>query len=342
MDTNNSQSQSQTKSKPNAAIIYLTQNTDVRKTHLKTSLYFLFKNFNAKYNYPVLILHQGDFDFKSQQEIITGVRASCRSLVTFVEIDKEDFDVPVFIDIKKVKNIVDLKPVPYWRNVNYRMMCRWWLVHMPKYVKGYDYVMRMDDDSIIEEPIKKDLFDWFDEKKLVYASNMLHVDCGICCYGMQDFFTSLFPERKEFIDQMFVFGEGNSMYMHDFRSVVTIATTPNLPTIEEKMKLSMPIMYYNNFHITKPSFWLRDDVKKTIDAVDKNGSIFYYRWGDAPLQSIIVALHAKESEITRCKFAYSKRMQREAFLGDDGLWYAYMPDTYDKTSCITETMQINK
>jgi len=324
----------------NAAILYLTQNNDVRKTHLKTSLYFLFKNFNSKYRYPVLILHEGDFDNKSQQEIITSVRSSCRSLVTFVQLDKDDFVVPDFINKEKVQNIIDLKPVPYWRNLNYRLMCRWWVVHMPKYARGYDYVMRMDDDSIIEEPIKRDLFEWMDEKKLVYASNLIHVDCGMCCYGMMDFFKSIFPERSDFVEKLFVQGETSTHNIHDFRSVITIATAPNVPKIEEKMKLPMPIMYYNNFHITKSSFWLREDVQKTIDAIDKNGSIFYYRWGDAPLQSIIVALHAKENEISRCQFKYSKRLQREAFLGDDGVWYQFMPDTYDKSSCITEDANI--
>ena len=329
------------KSKINAAILYLTQNTDVRKTYLKTSLYFLFKNFNDKYRYPVIILHEGDFDSKSQQEIITSVRTSCRSLVTFVELDKGDFEVPDFIDKEKVKNVVDIKPVPYWRNMNYRLMCRWWIVHMPKYAKGYDYVMRLDDDSIIEEPIKKDLFEWFDNKSLVYASNMIHIDCGFCCYGMLDFFKSLFPDRKEMVERMFVPGEVNTQSIHEFRCVMSIASSDNLPVLGEKLNTPMPIIYYNNFHITKTSFWLRDDVQKTIDAIDKNGSIFYYRWGDAPLQSIIVALHAKENEISRCQFMYSKRMQREAFLGDDGHWYSFMPDTYDKTSCITQEAKIN-
>ena len=54
------------KMKQNAAIFYLTQNTPVRKTYLKTSLYFMFKNFNAEHKYPVIILHEGDFDAKSQ------------------------------------------------------------------------------------------------------------------------------------------------------------------------------------------------------------------------------------------------------------------------------------
>ena len=42
----------------NAAILILTQNTIERKVYLKTSLYFLFKNFNHIYKYPIIILLQ--------------------------------------------------------------------------------------------------------------------------------------------------------------------------------------------------------------------------------------------------------------------------------------------
>jgi len=45
-----------------AAIYILTQNKLERKIYLKTCLYFLFKNFNAKFKYPVIILHEGDYD----------------------------------------------------------------------------------------------------------------------------------------------------------------------------------------------------------------------------------------------------------------------------------------
>ena len=61
-----------------AAICYLTQNNDIRKTYLKTSLYFLFKYFNEKFRYPVIIFHEGDYDNEAQQDIINSIRASCR------------------------------------------------------------------------------------------------------------------------------------------------------------------------------------------------------------------------------------------------------------------------
>jgi hypothetical protein len=108
------------------------------------------------------------------------------------------------------------------------------------------------------------------------------------------------------------------------------------PEVGEHIELQMPIIFYNNFFITKSSFWQRDDVKAAIDAIDKNGSIYYFRWGDAPLHTLLVQLLAKPEEISRSVFKYSKRMQRESFLGDDKIYRDYMPHTYDKSSCMTE------
>ena len=179
-------------------IFILTQNTIERKVYLKTTLYFLFRNFNAKYKYPIIILHDGDYDNYSQQEIINSIREEGRNLVSFKQIDKEDFELPDNIDEELLDNCIKLAPVPYWRNKNYRKMCNFWVNHFFKYVQGYSYVMRLDDDSIIEETINNDLFKVMDEKKLIYISNIIHVDCGFCCYGMKETFDKIFPEKKRY------------------------------------------------------------------------------------------------------------------------------------------------
>lgn len=327
-------------SRVNAAIFYLTQNTDVRRTHLKTSLYFLFRHGNSKYKYPVVILHEGDYDTKAQRDVLMSVRSSCRSLVSFRALDKGDFEIPSHIDRDKMERSIATKATPYWRNDKYRMMCRWWIVHFPRYAAGYDYVMRLDDDSIIEEPIP-DLFEWCAKKDLVYASNMLHVDCGICCYGMKDFFEKRYPQKKAELQEAFVAQDVpmRSVEFHPFRMLLSVTQDP-LPVINDTMKLHMPIMWYNNFFITRPAFWLQPEVQKAIDDIDKNGSIFYFRWGDAPLQTLLVAMHADPSQFSRAVFRYSKRMQREAFLGDDGEYHSYMPGSYDHSSCIIEDKKI--
>jgi alpha 1,2-mannosyltransferase len=326
--------------KQNAAIFYLTQNTDVRRTYLKTSLYFLFRHLNADHKYQVIILHEGDYDSKSQEEIIMSIRDSCRGCVTFRALDPDDFKIPSHIDTHKMTNCIDLKVVPYWRNEKYRMMCRWWLIHFPKYTKGYEYVMRLDDDSIIEEPIP-DIFSWMNEKKLVYASNFVHTDCGICCYGMKEFFNKMCPTQKEHIDKLFIPQEvpTKSFQLFKFRSLLSITQSPEIQ-LNDKIMLQMPIMYYNNFFMTRTDFWEKPEVKKIINEIDMNGSIFYFRWGDAPLQTLIVKLFAKENEVSRSIFKYSKRMQREAFQGNDGKFQSYIPATYDESSCMSGQIKI--
>ena len=95
----------------------------------------------------------------------------------------------------------------------------------------------------------------------------------------------------------------------------------------------MPLMYYNNFFITNTNFWKRDDVLKIIDEIDKSGNIFYYRYGDAPLQTLIVSLLEPE-KITRTVFKYSKKLQRECFIDLNNNIHSYMPDNYNHSSCI--------
>lgn len=324
-----------------AAICYLTQNTEARRVYLKTSLYFLFKHFNAKYRYPVIIFHEGDYDACAQDEIISGIRSSCRDLVSFQALDKEDFQLPPHIDAEKLRRILEVKPAPtpYWRNEKYRMMCRFWLMGWRKYASGFEYIMRLDDDSIIEEPIKQDLFLWMKETGLNYASNLLHTDCGLCNYGMKEFFVRNFPEKKEILEKMFLSQEipMRSVTMHPFRTVLSLTQSP-LPELKDKETVWMPLVFFNNFNMTRTAFWNTPEMNEIFRKIDENGSIFYFRWGDAPLQTILATIFSKPEQISKASFAYSKRLQREAFKGDDGngMFYSYFPDTYDKSSCITE------
>lgn len=318
------------------AIFILTQNTEVRKVYLKTSLYFLFKYFNKDYKHPVIIFHEGDFDNNTQTDIINGVREECRSYVSFRTLDPDDFKVPGHIDKEKLERCVAAAPTPYWRNIPYRNMCRWWLVHMPKYAAGYDYVMRLDDDAFIEEPLP-DLFDWANKKGLVYASNFIHSDCGMCNYGMMEFFQSLFPDKRSLVESMFTPQNmpSRSAHAHPFRSLLSITQDP-LPEIGEHIQLQQPTIFYNNFFITKSSFWQREDVQAAIKAIDENGSIYYFRWGDAPLHTLLVKLLAKPEEVKQSVFKYSKRMQRESFPDNCGNFHSYMPGNYNQSSCMTE------
>lgn len=328
----------------NCGIFILTQNTVERKIYLKTTLYFLFKNFNKKYNYPVIILHEGDYDSIAQEEIIKSIRENHRYLVSFKEIKKEHFTVPQHIDIDKVKKSVELQPVPYWRNLKYRLMCYFWVRHFFKYTEDFDYVMRLDDDSIIEEPLAEDLFKMMHAKDLVYLSNIVHIDCGLCNFGMKELFEDLLKDKplsKErlksgvFVQAKLKQGDVNDKHFQKFKQVYALVNNVEQSEVPTEFITNMPLMYYNNFFVTGTAFWKRSDVQQIIDGIDKHGGIFYYRYGDAPIHTLITSLLEPE-KVSRAVFKYSKRLQREAFIDNENNIHSYMPKSYDKSSCITD------
>lgn len=319
-----------------AAIFILTQNNIERKVYLKTTLYFLFKNFNSIYKYPVIIFHEGDYDDKSQKEIIYGIREECRHLISFKELDKTDFTIPDHIDKDKMKKSIESAPVPYWRNDKYRSMCRWWSINVWKYTEGYEYIMRIDDDSIIEEKITEDLFDLVKAKEYVFISNFVHVDCGVCCYGFKDLLLSLYPAKTEQINSSFInseIEEGNE-HFEKIKKLYEIVEEKQYD--KNKFTLPMPVMFYNNFFVTEVSFWKRNDVRTLLDIIDKKGLIHYYRLGDAPIMTLVSQLIGGTNKVSRIVFKYSKRLQREIFIDDKGNMNSFMPKKYSQSSCITD------
>lgn len=318
-----------------SAIIILTQNTPERKIYLKTSLYFLFKNFNATYKYPIIILHDGDYDSISIDEINTSIRKDYRYLIEYKKIDACDFEIPKYIDEDKMNRCIKSAPVPYWRNKNYRLMCNFWINNFIKYCSDYDYIMRIDDDSIIEEPISTDIFKIIEDKNLNYMSNIIHVDCSICNYGMKDFFEKILPEKIDKIKDLFLDHqlESSSPHFDKFKNLYMALNSKEY--VGNSVNMAMPLMYYNNFSVIRMSVWKSPEIKNIINKINETGYIFYCRWGDGPLQTIIMTLYDKD-KLSKLEFKYSKRLQRESFKDDNGTYHSYMPSNYTDSSCVSK------
>ena len=56
-------------------------------------------------------------------------------------------------------------------------------------------------------------------------------------------------------------------------------------------------MFYNNFELSKVSFWYSEAYQTYVDYIDKAGGIYYNRWGDAPIKSIGLSLFMPEKKI---------------------------------------------
>lgn len=317
-----------------ACIFILTQNTIERKVYLKSTLYFLFKNYNSIYKHPVVILHEGDYDEKSKEEILLGIRQNYRNFVSFKELDKNDFQIPEHIDKTKLELAVNSNPVPYWRTIKYRLMCYFWIKNFIKYCDKYDYCMRLDDDAFIEEPIKNDFFEIMEKSNSNYISNILHIDCGICNYGMKELFNEIDSEANIKLKDFFIDNKlpNGNIHFENFKKVYKIVEGKNYD--KDYFDTPMPVMYYNNFFVMRTSFWKSIEIQNAIEKIDKNGGIFYYRYGDAPIQSLLMVLYCPD-KISRCIFKYSKKLQRECFIDSNKNFHSYMPTEYTHSSCIS-------
>ena len=230
---------------------------------------------------------------------------------------------------------IDAKPVPYWRNKNYRLMCNFWINNFMKYCNDYDYIMRVDDDSIIEEPINTDIFKMIEEKGHNYMSNIIHVDCSICNYGMKEFFEKILPDKIDKISELFMEHSLDNNNPHFARFKKLYLALNDKEYEGNNVNMAMPVMYYNNFFVTKTAIWKTPEITDIIDKINETGDIFYCRWGDAPLQTIIMKLYDND-KMTKLDFKYSKRLQRESFKDDEGVYHSYMPNTYSESSCISK------
>jgi len=103
----------------------------------------------------------------------------------------------------------------------------------------------------------------------------------------------------------------------------------------ENKKKVWSIMYYNNFNIISVDTWNTPEIQDIVEKIFEHGYIYYCRWGDAPLQTIILSLY-DHNRITKVNFKYSKRLQRESFKDDEGALHSFMPNDYQNNSCVVQ------
>lgn len=322
--------------RPKAAFVILSQATPERVVYLKSTLYFLFRRFNARPDarYPVRVLHEGDFDERLQAEIRAGLRGDCGDLLSFVRLDPGDFDVPTWIDRARLDRNIAAQPVPYWRDLRYRLMCRFWLAHAHKYVDDLDHYCRLDDDAWIEDDVPGDFIAAAAAAGAVLAGAIVHVDCPICTHGMRGLFRSLGLATDANDARLFVRAPLSRQFLEGIDAV---------PEYDGAgaMVAHMPVNLFNNFSVNDVAFWRRPDVRAVLRAIDATGNVFYYRWGDAPIITLIASTlgtvavpgpFGGSGGMQLLRVRYSKRLQRQAFIDGAGLAHRYMPATYAEDS----------
>lgn len=236
------------------------------KKSLKTTLNYL-------PNYPIIIFYE-NYDKKKIFEIkrIIGEKTS----VLFIKVDFKKYKNKKNLEqwVKKQKSFVEGRPV------GYRMMCRFFsgILQNHPTLDNFDYYIRMDDDSFFIEP------------------KGLDVDKLIKKYDFDYLYRSVWTDHKE-KEKIWEFTKNyakkNNLSLDGFKKL----------SLFNSKKEFNGRSAYNNFHISKISFWRRKDVKNFLNEIEKvDGSVIKH-WHDTTIHSMLLGLF-NATVVEKTNFGY--------------------------------------
>lgn len=239
---------------------------------LKQSVNLLYRHYNSAHQDDVLFFHTGDFPLTAQQEVL----ALClNSRARFYELPKHHFEVPP-----------GTPPMQSWRYIakfsaGYRHMIRFFTSGLWQVVanEGYAYVMRMDEDSFIWSPIRENLFTRMQRHGYEYGYRLAVL------------------ERDGQVQRFHSF-------VRNYALRNAIAPTWLLQACKDKSIANYTLRncgdsynIYNNWFISKVSFWLQPSVQRFLAHVNRSHAIYSERWGDLLWQSAALQLFMDHEQV---------------------------------------------
>ena len=244
-------------------IVILTPRASMR---LATRLQVLDTNLSDNFTTPLLIMYSNH----PHQDSLKELSKTTRRKMMFVDISAIFTLFPPGIDSCRNRT-------SYWRRGkwNYQQMIRFWFkilfeLHL---FKQYEYIMRLDDDSQIQG-VWINVFEEMRKKRAVYFANNEDVD-------FENSFT----------------GTMKLPYTALKYVVLNNITVKQPHMIARGFADSHLLNYFNNFEVFKLDFFRQKHVWQWIEEVDRTNGIFKYRWGDAPLRYITLAMFAEAHEV---------------------------------------------
>ena len=251
-----------------AAIVYMSHRGHANL--LVRSLILLCKNFKYVRDYPIIVFYE-NFD----EGIKSAIKGEVEKHVGFIpdiQFEEIRFDMPSWISTDPSSYSVSLGE--FW--MGYRHMCRYYSggIYRDERLAKYEWYWRLDSDSYLLSPIDYDPFERMAQNGQEYAyMKDTDIDHARVCVG-------LWECTKEYMEK-------NSIPM----SKAFIEHSPNGNWDYT--------MYYTNFEIGKLSFWRSKEYMGYFDHLDKNGGIYYHRWGDNVIHWLGVNMLMDESKIWR-------------------------------------------
>ena len=263
------------------AIVYLAQarHSSYGRDSLKllhASVESLFRHYNEKHRDDVLFLHFGDVNHTAQQSVLnlcSGAHAR------FLQLPQSYFQIPN-----------GTPPVHKWAqprySAGYRHMIRlyainlWPLMHR----EGYQYVMRMDEDSFLRSDIPYNLFEYLRQRDIDYAYRLASWESG---YRKRPGSYGFHGVLRDYITRFQV----SPVWLFDPCPIGTTAATYTFERCGHLYGI------YNNFFVARVGFFLRHDVQAFLQHADKWHSIYVFRYNDILWQSAAIQMFLERRRV---------------------------------------------
>jgi len=219
-------------------------------------------------NIPVIIFHEGNI-IEYHQNYIKN--ATPKLNIKFIDVKEKNL---AFKDKSYVKRSKECSK----HNIGYCHMCSFWFVNFWEFVKEYDYILRIDDDCLIN----------FD---IVNVFNIL--ESKVACYGtwVRD-------------DEIYL------KYMHNFN--MDFLKHHNIPINKliddsyvdsycDAWRSSITGPYTNIIGLNLSKLRENNNLMKYIETVKYSDFIYMYRWGDLPLWGSALTYFFKKEEHIKLK-----------------------------------------
>ena len=159
----------------------------------------------------------------------------------------------------------------------YQHMIRFWfrdIFRLP-ILDDVEYLMRLDLDSRLLGKWP-DIFRICRDRNLVYYGNDIIYDSDWILKGT----ALLKPTTVKYMEKKNI--------------------TPKYPELWNQSFIENDLSvrgFFNNFEVSQVSFFRQPEIQDWVDYIDQSLGIFHYRWGDALLRSLTLALFAEKGQV---------------------------------------------
>jgi hypothetical protein len=244
-----------------------------RNCYFNSSMTALETKWRPNNPYPVILMDTKPWKYPDMK----AIRKHWKNLdIRFVDVGIQ-FHAP-----SKGLNVTELEdhknPLS---DIAYKEMCSFFFsgfLTVPLLME-YKYLLRLDDDTCVQDNINFDMFQHAEKKDIAYAYTQTWFDGGFVTRGMYPYVENYLLEANN----------------RNWTNSVLYKTVRNHPYFtkrndNEKEQGGGVPAFNTNFEMINTVQYTQPEVLAFLQDVDRKKLIFHRRWGDAPLRFVIALL----------------------------------------------------